>query len=274
MISLVGKRPKTPAGFADSSKNDRAKLARWVKKGKKLDKDSFKPKKWNAYKHILTKAQHAKCAYCEMAVSAKNNGVIDHYRPKLSVQALEGGDRDDTKGKPAARNEKAPVEAGYWWLAYTWNNFLVTCRDCNEVWKQSQFPISGERAKRKGELKSEGALLLNPFDVDPSGHFQYDLTGQMDGTTEQGKATADVCGLDRRSLENSRLIKVNKVCALLKELGEATAERNTRWRNHVLLRLLEECADGELFAGTARWLLARDYVTYDELLQAKRQGLF
>lgn len=274
MISLVGKRPKIPAGFSSSVKAERARIARIVKKGKQLDEHAFKPKRWNAHKHILARAQENKCAYCESPVSAKSNGVIDHYRPKICVQALEGGDRDDTQGKPPARKEKGPREQGYPWLAYTWNNFLLTCHDCNEVWKQSQFPISGTRAKRRGDLKSEQPLLINPFDTDPARHFKYDdLTGKISGATPHGDASIDVCGLDRKSLEDRRLLKVNKVCGLLHELRVAIADANVKWQNCVLKRLLEECATKEQFAGVARWLLARDYVTYEELTQADQAGL-
>lgn len=275
MISCVGKRPRTPPGFGASVKSARAKIARLVKNGKVLDDKSFKPKLWNAYKYLLAKAQYFKCAYCEIFISAKKTGVIDHYRPKISVQALEGGDRDDTQGKPPARKEKGPSEPGYPWLAYTWKNFLVACHDCNEVWKQSQFPISRTRARRRSELKSEGPLLLNPFDTDPAPHFHYDdLTGIIQARTDKGKSTIDVCGLDRTTLENRRAVKAAKVRKLLDEVADAEKDNSPKWKNRALKGLLGECADHDIDAGLARYLLYQKLgITYDDLCLAEKKGL-
>ncbi len=274
MISFVGKRPSIPTDFEVSVKSARRKIARLVKNGKKFDDESFVPKLWNAHKHHLAKVQHFKCAYCENPVSTKKIGVIDHYRPQSSVQALEGGDRDDTQGTPAGRKKKGPPEAGYPWLAYVWTNFLVACHDCNEVWKQSQFPIIGVRAKRRSELKLEQPLLLNPFDTDPAPHLQYDdLTGLIQGCTVEGKSTIDVCGLDRTTLEGRRAIKAAKVRKLLDEVADAAADNCLKWKNRALKGLLNECADREDYAGMARYLLNVGLgMTYDELCLVERQG--
>jgi hypothetical protein len=275
MISFVGKRPRIPAGFGASVKSARAKVARWVKKGKRLDGEAFTPKLWNAHKHVLAKAQHYKCAYCECPVAAKSNAVVDHYRPKAAVQALEGGDRDDLQGKPPARKEKGPVEPGYHWLAYTWKNYLIACHDCNEVWKQSQFPIAGKRATKRGEENVEGALLLNPLDIDPVPHLQYDdLAGIVQGCTDEGKSTIDVCGLDRMSLAKGRAAKAAKIQKLLDEVADAVADNSPKWKNCTLKRLLGECADPECFAGMARYLLNAGLgMTYDDLRLVERKGL-
>jgi hypothetical protein len=45
------------------------------------------------------------------------HGDVEHYRPK-SI---------------------------YWWLAYCYDNYLVSCQICNEVFKRDKFPIAGNQ---------------------------------------------------------------------------------------------------------------------------------
>lgn len=69
--------------------------------------------------------QHFKCCYCELREQNKRNDV-EHFRPK-------------------GRADRAPGSKdihGYWWLAYTWENLLFSCRNCNQSpAKLDKFPL-------------------------------------------------------------------------------------------------------------------------------------
>jgi len=78
------------------------------------NKVKFNSAFWKASKTQLKKESHNKCAYCEASTAIVAYGDVEHYRPK-SV---------------------------YWWLAYTYDNYLYSCQICNQKYKGKNFPIS------------------------------------------------------------------------------------------------------------------------------------
>lgn len=59
-------------------------------------------------------AMHGKvCAYCQGTLTHSDRGDVEHYRPK----------------------------AMYWWLAYSFTNYLLSCARCNRTYKRSKFPL-------------------------------------------------------------------------------------------------------------------------------------
>ena len=68
---------------------------------------------WKLAKTQLKKESLGKCAYCEANTEVVAHGDVEHYRPK-SV---------------------------YWWLAYTYDNYLYACQICNQIYKSDNFPI-------------------------------------------------------------------------------------------------------------------------------------
>lgn len=118
--------------------------------------------------------------YCEAPLKVVAYGDVEHYRPK-SV---------------------------YWWLAYSYENYLASCTLCNQAFKKDFFPIGGKLdkgpkltktmteakinalaplinpdplhdsqglpfAKFLKAHKLEGALLPNPYYEDPEPIFGY-----------------------------------------------------------------------------------------------------
>ncbi|WP_114459338.1 hypothetical protein [Runella aurantiaca] len=81
------------------------------------EKHNFISKRWSVAKKQLFAETHNKCAYCETPTKVVAHGDVEHYRPK-SI---------------------------YWWLAYSYENYLVSCAICNEIHKKDQFPIAGNR---------------------------------------------------------------------------------------------------------------------------------
>ena len=107
------------------------------------------PEHWNEsdVRGALYAAQGKVCAYCGSHLPRNDRGDIDHFRPKSCP-------RDD------------PFHGGYWWLAYVFDNYLLSCSTCNRIYKSNQFPLR-PRARwitfhNRARLVREARLLLDP----------------------------------------------------------------------------------------------------------------
>ena len=147
-----------------------------------LEKHDFKSAYWKTSKDQLKKESANKCAYCEANTSVVAHGDVEHFRPKSE----------------------------YWWLAYTYDNYLFACQICNQTYKSDNFPIAGAKfpepavkstttaakinslvgkispdpiaitvgytlAKFKTNHTKEKSLLLNPYFDDPANHFAWEF---------------------------------------------------------------------------------------------------
>lgn len=77
-----------------------------------IEKQKF-PSKWGVVKDQLLEETSRKCAYCESPTAVVAYGDVEHYRPKSK----------------------------YWWLAYNYDNYLVSCTICNQKYKKAKFPV-------------------------------------------------------------------------------------------------------------------------------------
>ncbi|MCB9678980.1 MAG: hypothetical protein H6737_28015 [Alphaproteobacteria bacterium] len=170
--------------------------------------------------------QDRRCGYCEMRLT--DYGDVEHYRPKNAIFGLKapGMERDDVNnvsGRAFHRYpEKHAWNSGYWWLAYSWDNYLLACGRCNQNWKSALFPIKGAHRSRRlpGHEASETPWLLDPFgEEDPVDHLRFDDLGQVEGLTRHGRETILVCGLDRESVRRSREPKAIDTYSQLKKLA-------------------------------------------------------
>jgi uncharacterized protein (TIGR02646 family) len=130
-----------------------------------------------------------KCAYCETPL-AEEAMLADRFRPASGALALDGTLSPDH----------------YWWLAYTWENLYPSCAECRSF-KGARFPVRMERAApgTTGEaLRDERPLLLEPRRDDPEQHLVYAEDGSVASTTEEGRATIEILGLNRAQLIASR----------------------------------------------------------------------
>ena len=148
---------------------------RRIKRGD-IKKHNFKSDRWKLAKEQLFFETRDKCAYCEAPTKSTYHGDVDHYRPK-SI---------------------------YWWLAYCYDNYLVSCRICNQS-KADHFPIQNGKmrgpairsnttdafiASKAGTIapdplneaeveelirrhEQERPLLLNPYFDDPAEYFAW-----------------------------------------------------------------------------------------------------
>ena len=230
---LQFKRPAKPAGFDESSKKALQKVETKVSAG--TAKPSFQSSFWGKYKNYFIKAQHHKCGYCDMVVTGY--GDMEHYKPKSVVEEIktEGEERSNTH-TTKDRTFKKACELGYWWLAYDWDNYLLSCQLCNQPWKRALFPIKGKRPsniepdnpypyKTPEPKDKEKPLLLNPFGkTKPQTHLQFDKIGGVRARRNSsiGKATIKTVGLDRTSLIEIRQPHAARAYKYIKKWAAST----------------------------------------------------
>jgi hypothetical protein len=190
-------------------------------------------------KEHYSKAQHRKCGYCERLFT--DYGDVEHYRPKSAIFTLkqEGTEKDDLNNIKGRKYHEPPepgtYNSGYWWLAYSWSNYLVACGRCNQNWKNALFPIANGHQDRpvKGSENTEDALLLDPFgSKDPAQHLEFTSVGAIraHNASPHGEQTIKVCGLWRGSVVASRLEKADKIHRKVNQLLDAF-DNNTNPRS-------------------------------------------
>ena len=86
---------------------------------------------WSEWKPLLEERFFRKCAYCETRYDATGFANIELFRPKSGV-----------------REDDGDFPMHYAWLAYHWENVLVSCMLCNTKFKGRRFPVAGSRAYR------------------------------------------------------------------------------------------------------------------------------
>lgn len=165
---------------------------------KNIDANSYVGK--DIYKKVkkeLEEIYHCKCAYCETDIKAGGYNHVEHYRPKND----------------------------YYWLAYSWDNLLLSCPVCN-THKATKFLIKGIRLEYNGEPLSklhsktheydnqEQPLIVNP-EQKTQDYFDenlfFDINAKINGKTEELQETIKICKLNRKDLVGRRIKILNKL---------------------------------------------------------------
>ena len=143
-------------------------------------------------KSFLHQSQYGKCCYCERRRDQKGEPDVEHFRPK-------------------AKLKENPKHSGYWWLAYNWDNLLISCKKCNNR-KHTNFPLKDENKRAFSEnddLKKEEPILINPLTENPEDFIIYDIPKddknplmiKAIGKCERGDKTINVLtGINDREL--------------------------------------------------------------------------
>jgi hypothetical protein len=160
--------------------------------------------KWKDFKAAMAPATYGKCGYCEVDVWAVDRfkGDVEHYRPKGRIDQIVA--RPD-----GSTTTTVQFESGYHWLAYEWDNYILSCNPCNSANKKNLFPVKDPpaTAPQEGDERSEKPLLLNPFGrKDPGKHLLFDQLGIVGPRrhSKYGRTTIEVCGLNREPLAKKR----------------------------------------------------------------------
>jgi uncharacterized protein (TIGR02646 family) len=115
---------------------------------------------WSELKEILARWSYGKCWYSE-AREIGSDYHVDHFRPKGRVTSYE------------ERQGNQRPDEGYWWLAFEWENYRLSCGTCNSphasgeesLGKWDYFPLrsaDGAAWSPDDALVEERALLLDP----------------------------------------------------------------------------------------------------------------
>lgn len=252
MIDLRHHKPREPAHFQGDVQQAKNEIKNLLNSGVIPKSSQFSPK-WKPFKKNFSDAQFGgKCAYCETRIRAGYTGDVEHIYPKAEVVIYRNrGNRSEDN--PPRRQEIRSITPAFWWLAYEWENYVFSCNRCNN-WKGSQFPMEPMPydIRLNGNYKP---LLLNPFNEDPKRHFQWNVVGAVSANTPKGKATIDVCGLDRKYLELERRKTATEIKKLTDDLVVAKAQNNRLAFEMTAKRMVRVGAEENPYAGMVRYLI-------------------
>ena len=149
-------------------------------------------------KQTLKTMQHNKCCFCESKFSHIAYGDVEHFRPKAGYKQ----NQQDTLHKPS-----------YYWLAYQWDNLLLSCQICNQRYKKNLFPLLNPTVRARNHqdsIEDETPLLINPTKVNPEDYisFRQEVAYSIDDNP-YGEVSIDGLGLNRTELEEKRREKLN-----------------------------------------------------------------
>lgn len=234
-------------------------------RGGHLDGDDFKNREiWNGswtrkgkprglHKRTLAgpDAWSTKCVWCEQLRDLRRELDVEHYRPKARVTEWEGTPPIVSDEPPAEKS----VGAGYWWLAFAWSNYALSCKTCNQGWKRNLFPVQGLRALCvEGVEQTEAPLLLDPASAfETRDHFRWLVDGIMEPVSAEGYATIVACGLNRRPLQVRRGKVLRETSSTLRDLRCALMASRTSDARSALQRLGELGSRSREFTGMVRW---------------------
>jgi len=137
---------------------------------------------WVNLKKWLSQASGDKCWYCE-AKSSRAPFDVDHFRPKLGI-TVNGVDLSGHNG--------------YYWLAYEWWNFRLSCQRCNRPEKDdihvlrgkaNEFPVRDETSRCQnfeGALNNESPMLLDPCVQSDCDLLAHGIDGEVKPTANPG----------------------------------------------------------------------------------------
>lgn len=123
---------------------------------------------WSSFKPILIRYFGEKCWYSECSLEGFY-GDVDHFRPKNRSVDLE---------------KNIILDDGYWWLAYEYLNYRLSCEKCNRPFgdggKGDYFPLKeGSQPAQFGVPCEEEILLLDPCNVDDVNLIGFNEEGKV-----------------------------------------------------------------------------------------------
>jgi uncharacterized protein (TIGR02646 family) len=150
-------------------------------------------------KDSLIAIQDYKCCFCESKIGHIGYGDVEHFRPKAGW--IQG---DEQLNKP-----------GYYWLAYEWDNLLLSCQLCNQRYKKNFFPLvnnSQRSLSHHDNIDEEQPVFIHPVndEVEAFITFNEEIPVAVNGDI-RGKETISKLGLDRELLNEQRRNTLSKV---------------------------------------------------------------
>lgn len=185
MIKIDKDPEEIPASL--SSKTTNKRRTEVIKAEKYIAENKYNDRyKHDDIKEKLKEIYHQKCAYCEQSL-LDSFPPVEHFRPK----------------------------ALYYWLAYSWDNLLLSCDPCNTA-KGDQFEIEGVPAKfddsesqdihqlSKKYFDTERPKLVNPEMESVEEKLRFQKNGSVQSDDPRVQYTIDTCNIDREEANAKR----------------------------------------------------------------------
>ena len=155
-------------------------------------------------KNALIKDQHHKCGFCEAKITHVAYGDVEHFRPKAGHKQKA----NDNLGRP-----------GYYWLAYDWDNLLLSCQICNQRHKGNLFPLlnpSKRAISHHDRVDREQPAFIQPAVDLPGDHIGFrDEYAHPHYGSKRGRITIDGLGLNREALVEQRRDHLQRITPLV-----------------------------------------------------------
>jgi hypothetical protein len=156
-------------------------------------------------KDKLNESHYFKCCYCEKKFDYKGELDVEHFRPtRFSKQSKNGKE----------------FSLVYFWLAYDWDNLLLSCPTCNRVYKGNLFPLENPARRAEPQVRNithELPTFINPSKECPRKHITF-VNETPASKCRRGKETIQGLGLRRRQLFEDRLEHLDKIRSYLKDI--------------------------------------------------------
>ena len=122
---------------------------------------------WSEFKPILIRYFGEKCWYSECDLTG-SFGDVDHFRPK---------------NRSSDEKNVVILDDGYWWLAYDYLNYRLSCEICNRNYanggKQDYFPLKPGTLAATVPNKDDIPLILDPCNPQDVQLIDCDETGEI-----------------------------------------------------------------------------------------------
>ncbi|MBQ2923147.1 MAG: hypothetical protein IJE60_08720 [Tyzzerella sp.] len=122
---------------------------------------------WSEFKPILIKYYGEKCWYSECSLEG-SFADVDHFRPKNRSTDEQGN---------------IILPDGYWWLAYDYLNYRLSCEKSNRSFgdggKNDMFPLKAGTAPATQGNSNDVPILLDPCDENDTKLIDCDEAGSI-----------------------------------------------------------------------------------------------
>lgn len=122
---------------------------------------------WNEFKPILIKYYGDKCWYSECSLEGAF-GDVDHFRPK---------------NKSTDEHGNIILADGYWWLAYDYLNYRLSCEKSNRRFgaggKNDMFPLKPQTVPATQGNKNDIPVLIDPCVVSDVALIDFNEAGEI-----------------------------------------------------------------------------------------------
>jgi uncharacterized protein (TIGR02646 family) len=220
-----------PDGIPRKTKTTHKRRLKLIEKSQYIDENKYNDRYKNSDIRIALKRIYKnKCAFCEHKVEQYH---IEHYRPKKI----------------------------YYWLAFSWDNLLMSCATCNQ-YKGTNFEITGTQATYTSNDANLNAInssstnndvlenpkFINPEVTNPHGLIKFLKNGNIESDDPRFIYTIETCKLDRDHLNDER----RKLLDIFTRDIESALIENTSIDNQriairiIIIKFIRDTKDDEL----------------------------